>query len=261
LKNIYFGIIPAVAIFVILMNMLFGHLLFVSATEQVVNKYDIYVHLQPEWNSDNKNILFVITHSWNKKQSSETRIEQMPVEHNYNELQYLEKKSYVELKHRFSDCQDEWHPILYRKVVDTVRHEVEYAQGKQLSTDPEISLYPDRENKNYDNLQQQLKVKEGYVQFIPICTSRDFSSYDYSIKTDNNDIGFDVYFVDSSSEVENFFTSEFDYHKELGCFAQNKKSFSGTCDGIRKDGGLLVVFPDEFKPWITKVTVNLYEKN
>lgn len=240
--------------------MLFGHLLFVSATEQVVNKYDIYVHLQPEWNSDNKNILFAITHSWYKEQSSETKNKTTLVDHNYNELQYLQNKSYVMLKHRFSDCQDEWHPILYRKVVDTLRHEIEYAQGKQLSADPEISIYPDIENKNYDNSQQQLKLKDGYVQYIPICTSKDFSSYDYSIKTDNMDMGFDVYFVNSSSQLENFFNSNFDYYKESGCFAQNKKSFSGTCNGIKKDGGLLIVFPDELKPWVTKVTVNLYEK-
>lgn len=242
------------------MNMLFGHLLFVSATDQVVNKYDIYVHLQPEWTSDNKNILFAITHSWYKEQSSQTRIETTPVDHNYNELLYLDNKSYVELKHRFSDCQDEWHPILYRKVVDVIRHEIEYAQGKQLSADPEISIYPDLDNKNYDNLQQQLKVKDGYVQFIPICSSKDFSSYDYSIKTDNKDMGFDVYFVNSSSQFENFFSADFDYYKEPGCFAQNKQSFSGICNGINTDGGLLVIFPDEFKPWLTKVTVNLYEK-
>jgi len=237
LKGIFYVVIPTAAIIVILLNILFGHLLFVSATEQVINKYDIYVHLQPEWNSDNKNILFAITHLWYKEQSSETKNKNTLVDHNYNELQYLQNKSYVMLKHRFSDCQDEWNPILYRKVVDTVRHEIEYAQGKQ-----------------------QLKLKDGYVQYIPICTSKDFSSYDYSIKTDNMDMGFDVYFVNSSSQLENFFNSKFDYYKEPGCFAQNKKSFSGTCNGIKKDGGLLIVFPDEFKPWVTKVTVNLYEK-
>ena len=54
--------------------------------------------------------------------------------HNYNELQYLGDKSYVELKHDFSDCQDEWQPMLYRKVVDTVRHEIEFFPGKAIKS-------------------------------------------------------------------------------------------------------------------------------
>jgi len=54
--------------------------------------------------------------------------------------------------------------------------------------------------------------------------------------------------------------SDFDYYQEPGCFAQNKQSYSGVCNNIQKDSGLLVIFPDEFKPWTTKVTVNLYEK-
>lgn len=263
MKVIFYVIIPVLAFSIIFVNAFFGHLIFASETQEVINKYAVYVHLLSEWHSDSKNIITIVTNSWYKSDKDDNVNHVFNAEskaYNSNQLQEINGKSYVELKHEFSDCQDEWHPILYRKVVDVVRHEIEYAQGKQQSADPEISIYPDLENKNYDNLQQQLKVKDGYVQFIPICSSKDFSSYDYSIKTDNKDMGFDVYFVNSSSQFKNFFSSEFDYYKEPGCFAQNKQSFSGFCNGINTDGGLLVVFPDEFKPWVTKVTVNLYEK-
>ena len=181
-------------------------------------------------------------------------------EYNTNQLQHLNDKSYMELKHEFSDCQEEWQPMIYRKAVDSVRHEIEYLQGKQLSSNPEITVYPDIDNPNYDNAQQQSKIKNGYAQFIPICTSKALSSYDYSIKTDNIDLGFDVYFVPSSVQQEDFSSMNFDHYTEPGCFGQNKQSYSGTCDNVKKDSGLLVVFPDELKPWITKVTVNLYEK-
>ena len=113
---------------------------------------------------------------------------------------------------------------------------------------------------NYDKSQQQIKIKDGYVQFIPICTSKDTTSYDYSIKTDNNDLGFDTYFVSSVLERDNFFSHNFDYYKKSGCFAQNKQSYSGTCNDVEKNSGLIIVFPDELNPWVTKVTVNLYEK-
>ncbi|WP_316504772.1 hypothetical protein [Nitrosopumilus sp.] len=264
MKKLFYGIIPVVAFSVIFVNAFFGHMIFVSEDEQVSNKYSVYAHLQPEWNSDSKNVIFEVTNSWYKPEKEGNDVNHVmnaeAKEYNTNQLQYINSKSYVELRHEFSDCQEEWQPMLYRKAVDTVRHEIEHVQGKQLSSNPEISIYPNMDNTNYDNSQQQLKIKDGYAQFIPICTSKDSTSYDYSIKTDNKDVGFDVYFVSSSIQRENFSSSDFDYYKEPGCFAQNKQSYSGTCNDITKDSGLLVVFPDELRPWITKVTVNLYEK-
>jgi len=70
-----------------------------------------------------------------------------------------------------------------------------------------------------------------------------------------------VYFVSSSTQREGFSNSDFDYYQESGCFGQNKQSYSGTCNNIQKGSGLLIIFPDELKPWTTNVAVNLYEKD
>ncbi|MFB5626738.1 MAG: hypothetical protein ACE5R5_00915 [Nitrosarchaeum sp.] len=262
MKKIFYIVIPVAVFFVIFLNAFFGHLLFASETQHVINKYSVYVHLLSEWNSDSKNIIFEVTNSWYK--SDKTNVNHVFVaeskEYNTNQLQTINGKSLIELKHEFSDCQEEWQPMLYRKAVDNIRHEIEFIQGNELSKDPDVSVYPDIENKNYDNSEQQLKIKNGYVQFFPICTSKDITSYDYSVKTDNKDLGFDVYFVPSSIEREHFTNSKFAFYSESGCFGQNKQSYSGTCKNIKKDSGLLVIFPDELKPWTTKVTVNLYEK-
>lgn len=263
MKKILYVIIPVFAFSIIFINAFFGHLILASETEQVINKYSVYVHLLPEWNSDSKNIIFEVTNSWYKSKNdnnSNLVLNAESKKYNYNQLQEINDKSYVELKHEFSDCQEEWQPMLYRKAVDTVRHELEYVQGKQLSTNPDISIYPDMENKNYDNIEQQLRIKNGFAQFLPICTSKEITSYDYSIKTDNTDLGFDVYFVPSSIQREYFSNLEFDYYSDSSCFGQNKQSYSGTCKNIQKDSGLLVVFPDDLNPWATKVKVNLYEK-
>jgi len=169
LKRYLYALIPTAAFLMIFTNAFFGHMIFVSDTEQVTNKYSVYAHLQPEWNSDSKNIIFEITNSWYKsdKDSNGNHVmEASAKEYNTNQLNYINGKSYVELKHEFSDCQEEWQPMLYRKTVDTVRHEIEYVQGKQLSTNPDISVYPDIENKNYDNSKQQSKIKNGYVQYF-----------------------------------------------------------------------------------------------
>ncbi|MCV0393422.1 MAG: hypothetical protein K5790_09080 [Nitrosopumilus sp.] len=264
MKKILYFVLPIIAFLIIFVNAFFGHLIFSSESQQVVNKYSVYVHLLSDWKSDSKNIIFDVTNSWYKsdKDNKENYVfEAASKEYNSNQFQEINGKSYVELKHEFSDCQEDWQPMLYRKAVDTVRHEIEYVQGKQLSADPEISIYPDIDNKSYDNTEQQLKIKNGFVQFFPICTSKEITSYDYSVKIDNKDLGFDAYFVSSSREYQNFVSEEFDFYTELGCFAQNKQSYSGTCKNINKDSGLLVILPDEIKPWTTKITVNLYEIN
>jgi len=262
MKKILYMIIPIIAFSLIFVNAFFGHLIFASETPEVVNKYSVYVHLLSEWQSDSKNIIFDVTNTWYKSDKIHNVNHVFNAEskkYNANQLQEINGKSYVELKHEFSDCKEEWQPMLYRKAVDTVRHEIEYVQGQQLSTDPSVSVYPNIENKNYDNSEQQSKIKNGYAQFFPICTSKEITSYDYSIKTDNKDLGFDVYFVSSSIQRENFGNSEFNSYTEFSCYGQNKQSYSGTCKNIQKDSGLLVIFPDELKPWTTKVTINLYE--
>ncbi|MDH5665286.1 MAG: hypothetical protein OEY10_03195 [Nitrosopumilus sp.] len=262
MKKILYVIIPIFAFLTIFINAFFGHMIFSTETQEVINKYSVYVHLLSEWESDSKNIIFDVTNSWHKsdKISNINHVfDAESKEYNINQLHEINGKSYVELKHEFSNCEEEWQPMLYKKAVDIVRHEIEYVQGQQLSTDPSVSVYPNIENRNYDNLDQQLKIKNGFAQFFPICTSKYITSYDYSVKTDNKDLGFDVYFVSSYVQRENFGNSKFDYYVESGCFGQNKQSYSGTCSNIKKDGGLLVIFPDELKPWTTKVTVNLYE--
>ncbi len=264
MNKIIYVIIPILAFSIIFVNMFFGHLIFTSETQEVINKYSVYIHLLSDWQSDSKNIIFEVTNTWHKSDKINNVnhvFDAESKEYNANQLHEINGKSYVELKHEFSDCQEEWQPMLYRKAVDTIRHEIEYVQGQQLRIDPSVSIYPDIENKNYDNAEQQLKIKNGYVQFFPICTSQDITSYNYSVKTDNNDLGFDVYFVSSYLERENFANSEFDYYRESGCYGINKQSYSGTCKNIKKDSGLLVIFPDNLKPWTTKVTVNLYEND
>ena len=258
MKKYLYVIIPCMVFLIIFVNAFFGHELFVS-TEQVYNKYTVYVHLQPDWNSYPKNILFEVTNSWYKKGTH--TLQTQSDNYNSNQLNQLNGKSYVELRHEFSDCEEEWTPIIYRKAVDTIRHEIEYIQGSQLSSDPSISIYPDQDNNNYNKQEQEIKLLDSYAQFIPICSSADNTSYNFSVKTDNPLIGFDTYFVKSLEDRNDFFGEKksFDFYEEQGCFAKNKQSFSGTCQNISKNSGLLVIVPDELKPWVTKIKVNLYE--
>lgn len=248
MRSIFYVVLPAAAVLIIMANAFFGHMLFVPDPGQATTKYSVYVHFQPEWDSHPNNLIFEVTNSWHVLGAQDTRHENAT--YNENRLQTINGRQYVELMHGFSDCQDEWTPTLYGRAIDTVRHWTEYLQGAQLSTNPDISVYPDVSSMHDAS-------RDVFVQFIPICTSDERTSYNYSIRSDNT--GFDMYFVSSDMQRHEFYKASFAPYTDSGCSAVNKKSISGTCKNIDHTGGLLIIVPDKLDSWVTNITVNLYE--
>jgi hypothetical protein len=250
--------------------MLFGHLLFDSPYDQDINKYSVYVHLTSEWQSYPGNIFYEITNVWSNPDSEansntfnyDPSVEtSLVTDHNYNQLQYQNQKSFVELKHEFSNCESSWKPILYRYAIDSVRNNLEYMQGKQLINDPYVQIFPDITNENYDSEKQKNLVKQGFAQFIPICTAKNSTSYDYSISVNDKNTAFDAYFVPSENELDNYLNEDsFTFYSQSGCFATNKQSFSGTCNKVDQNAGLLVIIPDNLKLSLTKIKINIHER-
>jgi len=237
-KKIFF-ILPVIAFILIFSNMFFGHLLF--AYDQDINKYSIYVHFQEEWDSYPVNILFDVTNVWSNPNFSNythsTDFSNVSDFDNYNSnnLQYQDNRGYVELKHQFSDCNSSWKPMLYRHAIDSV-------------------ILPDIKSINST-------VSEFYVQFIPICTDKKITSYEYSISIDDETSWFDVYFVNSKKQLENYLNYNFfDFYTDNDCFGKNYHSFSGICENIDQESGLLIIIPDNLNRSLTKIKVNLHEK-
>ena len=260
-SKLYF-VIPIVAFLLILSNAFFGHLIFGSPYDQDINKYAVYVHLQPEWNSYPGNILFDITNVWSnpdpKSDAKSYAIDPSDIStltsYNSNQLQHQNDKSYVELKHEFSNCESNWKPMLYRYAIDIVRSKIELAQGTQLNDDPYISVFPNVE------VEKQIATTH-YAQFIPICTSKETTSYEYSVSINDKNAWFHVYFVHSEDQLENYLNSDtFNYYSQDGCSAHNYQSFSGECSNVGKNSGLLIVIPDNLDQSLTKIKVNLHEK-
>ena len=249
MKKILYFILPSTAFVLILFNMLYGHMFFDSSYDQDINKYSIYVHFKEEWNSYPGNVFF-----YDLNESSES------FDYNSNQLQYQNQKSFVRLKHEFSNCDSSWKPPLYRYVVDSVRNYVEFIQGIRLNYDPYVSKFPNIVNDDYD-LENQKYLSGGYAQFIPICTSKDSTSYDYAISINDENVGFDVFFVPSELELEKYLLGiPFEYYREQGCFVINHQSFSGNCNNVSSNSGLLVVIPDELTMSLTKIRISLHEK-
>ncbi|HSB83519.1 MAG TPA: hypothetical protein VLD64_03430 [Nitrosarchaeum sp.] len=267
-KNKLYLLLPLIAIVLIFVNESFGDSIFSSPYGQNINKYSIYVHFQPEWNSYPGSILYDITNVWsgpNNSQSTELNYDfsytPMVADYNSNQLEYQKQKSFVELKHGFSNCESSWKPPLYRYAVDSVRNRIEVLQGTQLNNDPYVSIYPNIPNDKYNLEKQQELVKQGYVQFIPICTSKNSTSYEFAVSINDKNTAFDVYFVPSEIELQNYFDdASFVFYDQKGCFTINHYSFSGICDNVGKNSGLLIIIPDNLELSLTKVKISLHEK-
>ena len=269
MKKVFYAIIPITAFVIVLLNAFFGHHLFGTPYDQDINKYSIYVHLQDEWKSYPGNILFDVTNVWsNPDPESDAKSHSLDpsdisalTSYNQNQLQYQHQKSYVELKHEFSNCETNWKPILYRIAADTLRNKIEQMQGTQLNDDPYVLKFPNILNTKYGIEEQNDLSKQGYIQFIPICTTKDSTSYEYAVSVNDHNIAFDVYFVSSQEQVSSYLTNDFfEYYSQEGCFAKNYHSYSGTCNDIGKNSGLMIFLPDIMESSLTKVRISLHEK-
>jgi hypothetical protein len=110
-------------------------------------------------------------------------------------------------------------------------------------------------------IEHQKLIKQGFVQFIPICTAKQTTSYDFSVSINDDNVGFDVYFVDSQDQLDNYLKNEsFSFYTHDDCYAINHQSYSGTCSDVSSEGGLLIVIPDDLELSLTKVRVNIHER-
>jgi hypothetical protein len=182
-------------------------------------------------------------------------------EANVDEVRHVHGKSYTLVQHDNTNCHDVWEPHYARFGADVVRHQIEYLEGKQKNPDPNITMYTSIKSKQ-DGSEHEGALKTGYSQFIPTCTSKNVTSFDYSVKINDDSIGFDVYFVPSISEQTNYDESngKFQHYENGECFGKNYVSFSGTCGNVDKSAGLLIIISDNLTLPLTKLDVYLYEK-
>jgi hypothetical protein len=232
--------------------------------QQAINKQSVYVHLQPEWNSYPGNIVYDITNIWTRTGNevpldAKTRLA-IAKDTNVEELHYVHNKSYTIVQHDNTNCHDVWEPHYARFGADVIRHQIEYLSGLQKSPDPNINMFASIKSKQ-DESEHESQAKSGYSQFIPICTEKDVTSFDYSVRINDNSVGFDVYFVKSAQEQQNYDQNkDFQYYTTGQCFGKNFASFSGTCYDVDKNAGLLIIIPDNLSLPLTKLDVWLYEK-
>ena len=219
------------------------------------NEYANYVHFQPEWKSYPRNLIIDVTTTWEREvipgKEEQSDISKHGAKQKQNDLQYVNSKPVVAVQYDYRDCESQW--FHYAKTgLDFI--------GYQLNFFDEKIPVP---NYTYSDKSQKQKLKNGFAQFIPICTSKESTNYEYTVSVNDDTIGFDVYFVPSYVQQWYYFLYpvNFEYYSSDGCSANNFQRFSGTCDGVDKNGGLLIVIPDELSRPMTKISVRLLETN
>ncbi len=220
-----------------------------------LNEYSNYVHLQPEWQSYPKNLIVDVSTSWQRQvvpgEKQEPEISKHGAKQRQNTLQHINGKPVVMVQYDYRDCQSQWFHYV-KTGLDF------FVDGVKLLLGHNTTIL----NTTYPDQLQKVKVRDGFAQFVPICTSKDVTSYDYVILINDDTVGFDAYFVNSQRHQHNYFASGgqwFEHYTADGCFAHNLQKFSGRCNGIGSNGGLLIVVPDELSRPVTKITVKLTE--
>jgi hypothetical protein len=218
-----------------------------------VNEYSNYVHFQPEWKSYPRNLIVDVSATWDREivsgQEQKSEISKYGAKERKNTLQYVNGKPVVAVQYDYRDCQHQW--FHYAKVgLDFFGNRFGSLMGYDNQSIP---------NDVYSDQLQKEKLQDGFAQFVPICTSKEFTNYEYEVSVNDDKIGFDVYFVTAENQEWNYFHSpeNFDYYSN--CFGHNFQRFSGTCSEVGKNSGLLVVIPDELSRPMTKISVNLTE--
>lgn len=231
----------------ILLNALYGHLLYGSPYGQALTKYTAYVHLQPGWDSAPANILYDVTISW------DGAVEEGDA-YNSNHVLTQRGREAVVLQHGFSDCGRGWSPPLYRYGADLLRSHILYAQGLQMDTEPYVPEMPDVPNGAYEDAVQAELVRDGYVHFVPVCDGGGASSFRYAVWINDPDLAFDVHFVPSPLALDEYLRGgQFPAYE--GCGATNRLSYTGFCGNVGSGSGLLIILPDRLDQSLTRVSV------
>ena len=211
------------------------------------------------WEDANDNLQFIEVSSPQQANFQVQWVKEFGVEH----VGYAFGSWFIEVGLGDSNCVGEmWQPYSEKYTTNIMTHEIGHVLGFDHVNDPDSIMYPTAINWEYGNVETSETLTTGYGYFQPICTSKYVTTFDWHVSSDDPTYGFDVYFVPSKNEFNNWIDGEsFDYFDGDGCYAENMLSVGGTCEGLTQDSGLLVVMGDTATEPLTDITLNLQENN
>jgi cell division septation protein DedD len=211
------------------------------------------------WEDANDNLQFIEVSSPQQANFQVQWVKEFGVEH----VGYAFGSWFIEVGLGDSNCgSGMWQPYSEAYTTDIMTHEIGHVLGFDHVNDPNSIMYPTAINWEYGNVETRETLTTGYGFFQPICTSKDVTTFDWHVSSDDPTYGFDVYFVPSVNEFDNWVDGEsFNYFVDNGCSAENMLSVGGTCKGVTQDSGLLIIMGDDASEPLTEITLNFQENN
>ena len=154
-----------------------------------------------------------------------------------------------------------WYPYSTNYVTDIVKHEVGHILGYEHVNNPQDIMYAVTANTEYGLIELQFDLLSDEAYFVPIFTTKDTTTINYQINSENTMYGFDVYVVPSEADLDKWSSNApFNFYQDQKCFAENVFHTSGTCD-VEYGSGLLIISNDVEVNTRTYFDVKMTEKS
>ena len=235
------------------------------------NAYYVHIDELPSWADYAGNVMYDSTRNWEKPNPGL----KFYVTENPNYADFMVRwvkdfggeqhvgyayRDFVEVGLGDSLCYGKWQPYSADYVTQIMTHEIGHILGHEHSNDVNSIMYPTSSYIEYGTVEEEFTLTEGYGQFYIPCTSKDKTSIDYSVSVDDPTYGFDVYFVPSVESFDDWADGKsFKCYLDKECFGKNYRSYSGTCNGVAKGSGLLVIMDGKLTNPLTKLTITTKE--